>query len=434
MIVLVTDITPRIRYTFEFIAKEITGGDIQLTTDRQEFTQLNVPRINYTKEPTGSGELFVTPHGLLSEEGIRGQQIDCFETNGYKAFFRTEGDWPFDVFAATFYLLSRYEEYLPHRKDEYGRYAHAESLAFREGFLDEPLVNRWLKDLRRAMSERFVMPARPSSFIFLPTYDIDIAWSYRQKGWLRTTGAFMMDVIKGRFNLLRKRWNVIKDRERDPFDSYGWLNQLHEKYRLKPYYFFLLARRLGRYDRNIDPSKPAMQKLLQDHLLRYPVGIHPSWRSGDEVEELKLEIDLLEQVSGQPVLSSRQHYIRFTLPQTFRKLLEHDIRFDFSMGYGSINGFRASVASPFRWFDLERNITTELTIFPFCFMEANSFYELKQTPQEALEAMKHYLRVVREVDGSFIMIWHNSFLGTDPLYSGWKECYEQFMEFAHGGS
>ena len=221
MIVLVTDITPRIRYTFEFIAKELTGGDVKFTTDREEFAQLKIPRINYTREPIGSGEFFVMPHGLLSEEGIHDQQVACFETNGYKAFFRTEGDWPFDVFAATFYLLSRYEEYLPHRKDEYGRYAHTESLAYRERFLDEPLINRWLIELRRAMTERFSLPAKPASFLFLPTYDIDIAWSYRQKGWLRTTGAFISDTLKGKFNLLWERWRVIRGRTHSR-RSLGW--------------------------------------------------------------------------------------------------------------------------------------------------------------------------------------------------------------------
>ena len=102
------------------------------------------------------------------------------------------------------------------------------------------------------------------------------------------------------------------------------------------------------------------------------------------------------------------------------------------MGYGSINGFRASVASPFYWYDLEKGEQTPLLLFPFCYMEANSFYEQHFSPQQALEELYHYYNVVKAVNGTFIMIWHNHFLGTDRLYAGWREVYEQFIDATAG--
>jgi hypothetical protein len=120
------------------------------------------------------------------------------------------------------------------------------------------------------------------------------------------------------------------------------------------------------------------------------------------------------------------------LPETFRRLIDAGIRFDFSMGYGSINGFRASVATPFYWYDLEKEMQTELMIFPFCFMEANSFYEQKFTSHQALEEMHHYFQVTKRVNGTFIMIWNNHFFSTVKLFAGWKEVYEQFIKEASG--
>ena len=140
------------------------------------------------------------------------------------------------------------------------------------------------------------------------------------------------------------------------------------------------------------------------------------------------EIDKLKAITGTTIQSSRQHYIRFTLPDTFRNLLENGLRFDFSMGYGSVNGFRASITTPFYWYDLANEKQTELLLFPFCFMDANSFYEQKYTAQQALEEMRHYYRAVQNVSGNLIMIWHNSFLGTDKTFAGWKEAYEQFIK------
>ena len=60
------------------------------------------------------------------------------------------------------------------------------------------------------------------------------------------------------------------------------------------------------------------------------------------------------------------------------------------MGYGSINGFRASVASSFYWYDLEKEEATTLRIFPFCFMDANSYYEQRQTTAQAMTELMRY--------------------------------------------
>ena len=98
------------------------------------------------------------------------------------------------------------------------------------------------------------------------------------------------------------------------------------------------------------------------------------------------------------------------------------------MGYGSINGFRASVASPFYWYDLEKEEATYLLLYPFCYMEANSFFEQKITPQQALEEMRHYYQQVKKVNGTFISIWHNTFLGTDERFKGWRDVYYQFIQ------
>jgi hypothetical protein len=98
------------------------------------------------------------------------------------------------------------------------------------------------------------------------------------------------------------------------------------------------------------------------------------------------------------------------------------------MGYGSINGFRASVCSPFYWYDLEKEKATSLMIYPFCFMDANSLFEQKQTPQQTYKELIQYYERVKGCKGVFIPIWHNFILGTDPSYAGWRDLFELFMK------
>ena len=396
------------------------GVEFAITSDQEAFNNFEGVKINYGSK---TGNDFTVPcSGLLFESNIYSQHIDCFNHHGNKAFFKgTDEDFPFDLFSATFYLLSRYEEYVPHAKDLYGRYAHEDSLAFSEDFLNLPLINIWVNDFVKVIQEKFPsFTIHYSPFTFLPTYDIDIAYTYKQKGLLRNAGGFLKSPSI-------ERIKVLTGLQKDPFDTYDWLDALHQQYQLKPIYFFLVAQKHGLYDKNILPHKAALKQLIKRHAAKYSIGIHPSWQSGDNFLLMKQEKKLLQDIIEQPVIQSRQHYIRFSLPHGYRRLIEAGITDDYSMGYGSINGFRASVASSFFWYDLETDKPTNLRIHPFCFMEANSFYEQHATPQEAYKELVHYYKVCKEVNGMFISIWHNNFFGTDKHFAGWKEVYEKFI-------
>ena len=415
-------ITPRLQFICSFVFKELMGVAVDITTEVETFRQYTGIKINYSQSRISDDELSIQNAKLLFENDIHPQAMDCFETNGYKAFFKTaDSDFPFDIFAAGFYLLSRYEEYLPHQKDMYGRYAHENSLAFREGFLNQPLINSWVHDLAKALQRKFsIFNPQFSTFSFQPSYDIDIAYSYKHKSIYRTIGGFLKSPSI-------ERLKVLAGWQKDPFDVYDWLDQLHDKYLLNPVYFFLVAEKNGQYDKNILPHTTAMQSLIYKHASQYAIGIHPSWQSGDDDQLLSNEIKLLESSSKKNITQSRQHYIRFDLPAGYRRLTAAGVTDDYSMGYGSINGFRASVASSFYWYNLAADEQTGLRIHPFCFMDANSFYEQKLSAEQAYEELMHYYTACKNVNGTLISIWHNNFLGTDPQFAGWKICYEKFI-------
>ncbi|HTL10744.1 MAG TPA: hypothetical protein VL307_20870 [Chitinophagaceae bacterium] len=424
-------ITPRLRYIVDFISKELFEEPITCTSSLEEYSAFTGPRFNYSDKDFSEQEFYLKPVALLFEKDIRPQAIECFEVDYQKAFFQTSGDFAFDVLAASFYLLSRYEEYLPHEKDMYGRFAHTHSLAYKEHFLHLPLVNIWLEDLKKKLKKKFpALVFRRRPFKFIPSYDIDIAWSYRHKGWLRNMAGYLRSVKEGKWWQVRERWNVLNNKAADPFDAYEWLDALHLYCKIKPIYFFLVAQKYQGYDRNTPTSSKALQELIAYFSVVYKVGLHPSWQSSvsDNSKTLLEEKEWLEVIIDRPLEHSRQHYIKFTLPQSCRRYIEAGLLKDYSMGYGSINGFRASVASSFHWFDLENNETTALQFFPFCFMDANAFYEQKLTPQQAYEELMHYYNTIKKLNGLFVIIWHNQFLGTDKTFAGWRETYELFMK------
>lgn len=429
MIIYASSITPRLRYVGNFICNLLIGEDAQFISDINEYKRQEGVKINYSHTNISADDFWIQPHTLLFEKNICPQKIEITDREGVKIFFQTQGDFPFDIFAGIFYLISRYEEYFPHQKDMYGRYAHESSVAFKEGFLNVPLVNIWVEQLKSIMLQKFpAFKPRSNNFSFLPTYDIDEAYSFKHKSWKRSIGGACKDLIKGNFKRFTQRKRVLNNKEEDPFDSYIWLNDLHRHYSLHPVYFFLVAAKNGKYDKHILPSEMAMQTLLQQTSTQNQVGIHPSWQSSENQKLLNEEKKVIENIIGFKITQSRQHFIRFELPTTYRYLIETNIQQDYSMGYGSINGFRASVATPFYWYDLEKEQITALQVFPFCFMDANSFYEQKQTAENTFEELMYYYNDVKKINGLFITIWHNTFLGTDEKFKGWREVYASFIK------
>jgi hypothetical protein len=421
--------SPRLAYILDLVSSEIFNEPFIMVSDKESFISYTGNKFNYSKERLATNEFYLNPHGLLFETGIRDPQITRIDFSGKPAFFETVGDFPFDIFAAAFYLVSRYEEYLLFQPDKYGRFPHQASLAFKENFLNFPLINYWLEDFKTALRAKFPdLSFRMKDFKFIPSYDIDIAYSYKYKGLKRNLGGFLRSIVKGQWQYFLDRWDVLFNKKKDPFDSYEWLDSLHLYCRTRAYYFFLLAKNQVGVDKNISPDKPALQSLIAYHAGGYTVGIHPSWQSGDEEAILMEEVDKLEKIIKSPIKYSRQHYLRMNLPQTYRRLIDVGIEKDFSMGYGSSNGFRASIASSFYWYDLKAEKKTGLMLFPFCFMDSTSFYERKLKPKAAFTDLMEYYNKIKQINGLMVTVWHNNFFGTDIMFAGWKEVYEVFLK------
>ncbi len=417
--------TSHIGTRFKYILQTLFGKETEITESKEKFLQYEGPKINYSVERITANECWIQPYGLLSETGISQQPISIFEYAGLKCFFAGEGDISFDIFSASFYLLSRYEEYLPHELDEYGRYAHTNSIAYKKNFLDIPLVNLWIMEIQKILPGW--KPA-PREFVFIPTYDIDIAYSYlHQPVWKNVLG-FFRDLLKSDLDKVVERGNVYSGRKKDPFDTFDWIDQLHQHYQLHPIYFFLTIIKRGEYDKNLLARSKALQNLYKRLSLQYSAGLHPSWQSGTEECLLQKEINLLQRIIQKPIHLSRNHYLRFTLPHTYRRLIQAGITDDYSMAYSSINGFRASYALPYYWYDIEKEELTALQIHPFCYMEANSFFEQKYSAAEAAIEIQHYHDAVKKVNGEFITLFHNHFLTEQEQWMPWRKMYRDFLE------
>jgi hypothetical protein len=308
-------------------------------------------------------------------------------------------------------MASRYEEYLPFMPDSYGRFPEKESTSCKNNFTQIPVVHHWAKIFSEKISDTNKSSQTISNQpIAIFTYDIDVAYAYRGRSLQTHLLSLGRDLMHFDVKNIQRKMRTRFGTKSDPSDTYSII----EHNPLPTACFFLLASAKSAYDRNIDPKHPILQALIKKITGgKSDVGIHPSYFSSDNPELIQNENKTLENISNQSITLSRQHYLRFQFPETFRHLLKVGIQHDYSLQYPEMPGFRAGLCLPFPFFDVEANEITSLILHPGCIMET-TFRDDLHLP--AAQSWKYYLELweqVKAVGGQFISIWHN-----DTLWEG----------------
>jgi hypothetical protein len=229
------------------------------------------------------------------------------------------------------------------------------------------------------------------------THDVDIAYQYKGKPWWRLCAAMAKALLQFRFAHAQNYLKVALGKDvADPFDNFDKENGTNT-----PIYFILTAP-FGKYDNNISLSSKAFKDLIHQLKEDSEIGIHPSYHSSKKTYLIEKEKNRLEEIAQLKITKSRQHYLRFRFPDTFRALINAGITDDYSLGWQNEAGFRASIAVPYPFFDLKKNEETTLMLHPLAFMD-NIFNK----NDESL-ILNELQQEVKAMGGVFIMLSHNS--------------------------
>jgi Family of unknown function (DUF7033) len=428
MIIYSDHISPRFEYVCSFLFGEVLGQQYLLTNNPGDIDNTDQDVLVYSK--TVKTKYFtILPHSLLFENEIN-EFIPDHKNKGKEAelFPNKNGHLSFDILAATFYMISRYEEYLDFEPDKYNRFTAKSSLAFKLGFLREPIVNIWA--IRFALAFQNFYPSfkfnkpKPS---YLFTIDIDIAWDIRNKGFIRTAGAFLRSHIILDYNDILYRIKVLNSKLPDRFDAYDRIREWHKPEELK--IFVLLADRT-KYDRNINYRNPEYVKLIRKLSDKYELGIHPSYNSSEKQSLAGIEMKRLEEIIKKPVKISRQHFLRFRFPKSYRMLINAELTGDYSMVFADQPGFRAGTSLPFDWYDLKFDEHTKLRVHPSCLMDRSMKDYLKLNAEESQKLINEILNSIKEFGGVFIPIFHNDSVNGQGEWEGWDKVYVNMLKQA----
>ena len=424
-------ITPRVRYIFKHIFTRTLLISVDFTSKIEEFVAHNGPKMTYTKTPLGN-EFFVKSNDLLFEQGVNDMEMMIQNWDDVPCFFKAGGKSaiPFDIFAASFYLISRYEEYLPHVKDQHGRYTAEQSLAFKYRFLEKPVVDIWAYKLLEALKEKFPdYEYKQREYEFISTIDIDNAYAYKYKSFVRRVGGFFKDLLFFKLVNVWNRFAVTFNIKKDPFDTFQQIINIRKEKNIKTIFFFLIGD-YTTFDTNVSASKNKFRLLIKEMVDYALVGLHPSYFTMTNASLLKKEKLRLEGIINMPIQRSRQHYLRFSLPETYQNLIDLEVEEDYSMGYASNIGFRAGTCTPFYFYDLDFEIQTPLKVFPFALMDTTLNDYMKLTPRQSLGRIRDLKNEVKAVNGSFITLFHNESLSDYDRWKGWKRLYDSMIKIA----
>ncbi|PID87779.1 MAG: hypothetical protein CSB06_03870 [Bacteroidia bacterium] len=413
--------SPRLEYTCKLLFNNVLGVKFSIVTSID--TRSKIPLINYSEEEL-PGSLRIIPHALLFESDIKEQAIRVEFQDKIPCFFKTSDspDLPYDLFASSFYTAVRYEEYLPFVPDAHGRFSAKESLAFRENFLQIPIVHIWSNILKNRILEKFPHLIFPEKkFEQINTIDIDVAYAFKGKPWLRQAGNIFKSLLGGKTQELKKRLDYwVKGI--DYLDTYDYIKEVAESSGIYPV-FFLEIGKYARYDRNL-PLNRTYKSLIKKLEEFGELGIHPSYRSNFKPEDLPRLVRKLEKITKKKITKSRQHFLMLRFPETYERLISNGIEEDYTMGFADSVGFRSGLCVPYPFFNLRKNEERPLTIIPFQVMDGTLKEYMQLSVSDAQKRLQDLREETKKAGGIFVCLFHNSSLTDDAPWKGWRKVYE----------
>lgn len=426
LLIFTHKVTNRLTYTAKHLFERILGVEMGFTTKVEDFIKHNGPKMTYSKQPL-QNEFFIRSNDLLFEQGINDLEIKVSDWDGIPCFFASgeKSTVPFDIFSASFFLLSRYEEYLPHVKDSVGRFPVKESIAYQHDFLELPVVDLWAYKLLEALQERFPdLETKEKSYSFTSIINVTTSHAYAMRGISRTLGGFLLDLGNFRFREVWERFSVLLRIKKDPYDNFFDLVEIHKKFPIKTMFFFQFAKHSA-HDKNVATTNNRFRYLIKSIADYSIVSLSTSFVSTSDKNVLREEKKQLGNLINRPISYARLRYNKVNVPATYRNLVETEFTDDFSMGYTHEIGFRAGTCTPFYFYDINTEVRQPIKIHPFA-MHDYALVKYK-TKEEVFEKMDRVYRLVKQVKGDFVLVFSNELLGgKQPL--DWMQLYQSMLK------
>lgn len=329
-----------------------------------------------------------------------------------------------DIFGSAFFMLARYEEILNSYRDEHDRFPDVESIAYKSGFFERPIINEYLEILWFHMNELWPsLKRKKRGFRKLISCDVDHPVDLVANVLFKTTKRIIARLIRDKepklavldgLNYVAKKFNS------DIFDSYrkniDWIMKVNSEMGNKVAFNFIPIQTNSQYDDENIFNNYKIKKLLKNiHEEKHEIGIHPGYdtfksdflfkQSVNEFKKILISLNI-------PInyLGGRQHYLRYDVSKTPHLWDNNGLDYDSSIAYSSMTGFKSGVCYEYRMYDLVNRKPLKLKQRPLIVMDYPIIHDESLGYSEAsLNRYLYFKEVCKKFNGDFTLLWHNSF-------------------------
>lgn len=330
----------------------------------------------------------------------------------------------YDILGLVYWMLSRCEEIGRHDLDEHGRFPASSSHAYKNGYLERPIVDEWLDILRQVIRRLW-----PSAMLLEPKFSMrvshDVDWPsvYGFKSLTR-----VLVEIAGR--LLRSNeptralssvlyWYAARRKLHpdDPFNTFSWIMDNSEQHGLTSAFYFICGRTDPARDAAYNPEHPAIRELMRNiHRRGHEIGLHCSYNTYRDPQAIVTEAQRLKHVCTQEGIKQnawggRMHYLRWETPTTLHGWNDAGMTYDSTLTYPDSAGFRCGTCIEYPAFDPVAGKALRLRIRPLIAMEStvmSPLYMDRGIGEAAFSKFTQLKDACRAVNGCFTLLWHNS--------------------------
>jgi len=336
-----------------------------------------------------------------------------------------------DIFSASFFMLTRWEEYVNKNRDKHNRFPAYESLAFKQGFLDRPIVNEYVEELKKmllALDDSLIFKKQKYKLVL--THDVDEI--YMWKSWKQVFRIALGDIVKRKslslaFERFAEYFLIKREKIKDPFDTFDWLMDKSEAVGVKSRFYFMSGG-VTSYDNRYKIDELKVLELIKRIKKRgHIIGIHPSYNAYNDFEQFQKEKEMLEKVVGQKIVEGREHYLRFEVPTTWQIWEDNGMEVDSTCGYADKEGFRCGTGDEFSVFNILSRKKLKLKERPLVFMDDNHYSYNNILFQESYSRVVKLIAISEKYKSFITLLFHNSIF-TDDKNINFVKLYNKLLE------
>ncbi|WP_142412978.1 polysaccharide deacetylase family protein [Hathewaya massiliensis] len=438
----------------------INTEDILISYLKDNESSYDLPEFKYNIKIKDSNGLF-NSNSYMKEtvfENIKVQKFDIHNYGEFISLFSKEDtiylkrtyenhslsyETNFDFISDSFFILTRMEEVvsaLEEREDPHNRFSALQSLAYKNDFLDRPIVNEYVEFLWNIIDEFKLGYLRKNwwgnnKFSVCLTHDVDMVFKYTSfKKEIRNSARYLLKE-KSPNKFLSNLGLFVKSKvnySNDPYWNIKDIMDLEQKKGFTSSFYFMSGgtSKVDNYYKVYDERIKNLIRYVEEN--NFEAGYHASFNSYNDIDLMKEEKEILDKIIREKPYGCRQHYLRFQAPYTWRLQEAVKLNYDTTLGYADREGFRAGYCFPYKPYDLLENKIIDIWEIPLIVMDVtlagSNYSNLK--PKEGILRVKELMSTVENYGGVFTILWHNSsFDELNPLWRQWAYVYGEILEY-----